>query len=58
MHKVHCLERKSSCEEGKIHGCGEEYNKEKKEKGKQYHLPFNIKAAALGRLQKGIGEEY
>ena len=24
------------------HGCGEEYNVEKKRKGKQYHLSYNI----------------
>ena len=24
------------------HGCGEEYSVEKKGKGKQYHLPYNI----------------
>ena len=24
------------------HGCGEEYDVEKKEKGKQYNLPYNI----------------
>ena len=27
------------------HGCGEEYNMEKKEKKKHDHLPYNIKAA-------------
>ena len=35
------------------HGCGEEYNMEKK--GKQYHLPYNIRAN--GRNIKCAKEE-
>ena len=37
------------------HGCGEEYNVEKSEKVKQYHLPFNVKAVGKN-IKWGRGE--
>ena len=40
----------------KYHGCGEEYNKEKREMGKQYHLPHNIWEENKGR-ERNFWEE-
>ena len=40
------------------HGCGEEYNVEKKRKGKQYHLPYTIKAVGkIIKLGRGEGRD-
>ena len=38
----------------KYQGCGEEFNVEKKRKGKQYHHPFNIDAVGENiKLRRG-----
>ena len=44
-----CWGRISSCVRGrKYHGCGEEYNVEKRGKGKQYDLHYNNKVVNTG----------
>ena len=45
--------------ERKYHGCGEEYNVDKKRKGKQYHLSYNIKAVCKNiKWERGEGDEH
>ena len=51
-----CWGRISSCEEGKlISWLWEEYNVEKRERGKQYQLPYNIEAVEK-TIKSGEGD--